>query len=98
MDHDHLGISTLTWWDGIHSELNGATTTTPFYTRFRKMVQTDLRGSTRLDANGLTDIFLDVAKHCFKGHHSLPPTRSRATIAALHHKDHATTNTTKRGH
>ena len=98
VDHDLLGTSTITWWNDVKSELGGGTTTTPLYKNFRNAIHTDLRKSTRLAANGLTDIFLDTAKHCFKGAPALPSAPVREAIDTLHHRNHAITSIVKRGH
>lgn len=66
IDHDLLGVSTLTWWDWAKAELGDKTTTTPFYQSFRSTLQTDLRTSERLQATGLTDILIDTLRYCFK--------------------------------
>ena len=97
VDHDLLGLSTFTWWPEVALELRGRTTTTPFYTNFRKLVKDDLLTSTRLADTGLASIMKATLRYCFKGCEQQAPTDIMDLLADLMHKDHAITRVIKAG-
>ena len=69
----------------------------PLYENFRKSLISDLRGSERVSATGLTAVLVDVISFCFAGEPCKPPPSTIRLLEALIAPNHALGSHTKKG-